>query len=243
MPDFKVRSQGIEMMDDLTCSGDVIDQTLQELEFINTWLGGNAVTLSGIKKLLTRADRKKYIVIADLGCGGGDMLKLVDHWAQRNGYTLTLKGYDANPNIIRYAQTNTSGNPRISFQTMDIFSEEFRRQKFDIVIGTLFYHHFTTDQLSEFFTQLKRQCSIGILINDIHRHPLAFYSIKWLTQWFSKSPMVKFDAPLSVLRAFHRQEIVEILNRATFDNYRIDWKWAFRWRVLAFSPESTEAKR
>jgi 2-polyprenyl-3-methyl-5-hydroxy-6-metoxy-1,4-benzoquinol methylase len=242
MPDFKVRSQGIELMDDLNCSGKVVGQTLKELEFINAWLGGNAVTLSGIKKLLRRANRKKDIVVADLGCGSGDMLKHVDRWAQENGYSLTLKGYDANPNIIQHAQANAAGNPRISFEAMDIFSEEFSRQKFDIVIGTLFYHHFTSDQLSYFFSQLKRQCSIGILINDIHRHPLAFYSIKWLTHWFSKSPMVKFDAPLSVLRSFHRQEIIEILDRARFDKYQIDWKWAFRWRVLAFSTNSPEAQ-
>jgi 2-polyprenyl-3-methyl-5-hydroxy-6-metoxy-1,4-benzoquinol methylase len=235
MPDFTSRSQGIELMDDLNCSGAVVDQTLKELEFINTWLGGNAVTLSGVIKLLKASGKKKDIVVADLGCGGGDMLKLIDRWAKGNGYSLRLKGFDANPNIIRYATEHAAKNPRITFQTMDIFSDEFRKCQFDIVIGTLFYHHFTSDQLSQFFSQLKKQCTVGILINDIHRHPLAFYSIKWLTQWFSKSPMVKYDAPLSVLRAFQKNEIESILKRASFSRYDIDWKWAFRWRVVAYS--------
>src|SRR5690349_8638550 len=99
MPDFSKRSQEIEQMDDLNSSGEIIRQTLKELEFINTWLGGNAVTMSGISKLLKGRDRRKELVIADLGCGGGDMLKLVDRWAQRHGYTVKLVGFDANPNI------------------------------------------------------------------------------------------------------------------------------------------------
>lgn len=234
MPDFSKRSQEIEQMDDLNSSGEIIHQTLRELEFINKWLGGNAVTMSGLTRLLKYWDRRKELVIADLGCGSGDMLKLIDRWAQRRGYSVKLIGFDANPNIIKHAIDNARGNPGISFYPTDIFSEEFRAQKFDVVIGTLFFHHFTSEQLSHFFFQLKSQCSLGLLINDIHRHPLAFYSIKWLTQWFSRSPMVKFDAPLSVLRAFKKDELEKILNKAGITKFEISWKWAFRWRVLAF---------
>ena len=38
MPDFFNRSDEVEVMDDLECSGDVLEQTLRELEFINKWL-------------------------------------------------------------------------------------------------------------------------------------------------------------------------------------------------------------
>ena len=235
MPDFKKRSDEIELMDDLTCSGEIIDQTLRELEFINTWLGGNQVTMSGVKKLLRDVDKKKEIVLADLGCGGGDMLRLIDRWAQKKGYIIKLIGFDANPNIIEFAQTHSQHNPRITFLSMDIFSEEFRAHKFDIVIGTLFYHHFTNDQLAQFFSTLKKQCAIGILINDIHRHPLAYYSIFYLTKWFSKSWMVRNDAAVSVMRAFSKHELVDILSRASFTTFSIQWKWAFRWQVVAKS--------
>ncbi len=47
--------------------------------------------------------------------------------------------------------------------------------------------------------------------------------------------MVKFDAPLSVLRAFKKEELENILTDATISKFKIDWKWAFRWRVLAFT--------
>jgi 2-polyprenyl-3-methyl-5-hydroxy-6-metoxy-1,4-benzoquinol methylase len=235
MPDFKQRSAQMEMMDDLNCSGDLVAQTLHELEVINKWLGGNAVTMNGVKKIFKNLNSKDEIVLADLGCGSGEMLRLIDDWAQRNQYKVRLIGFDANPNIIDYARQHTVANPRITFEAMDIFSEEFKSKKFDVVIGTLFYHHFTSSQLIDFFTTLRKQTKVGILINDIHRHPLAYYSIKYLTKWFSQSAMVKMDAPISVMRAFHKDELVNILQSASFAHYSIIWKWAFRWQVIAKS--------
>jgi hypothetical protein len=96
----------------------------------------------------------------------------------------------------------------------------------------LFFHHFTADQLVDVLGSLKSQCRVGIVINDLHRHPLAYYSIKLLTQFFSKSSMVKFDAPLSVMRGFTRLEWEEILRQAGITDYTLKWKWAFRWEIL-----------
>jgi hypothetical protein len=89
--------------------------------------------------------------------------------------------------------------------------------------------------LIAFFSHLKKQAGIGFLINDIHRHSLAYYSIKLLTTLFSKSSMVKYDAPLSVLRAFSRKELSNILRSAGIESFTIKWKWAFRWQVVVFS--------
>lgn len=233
MPDFSVRSNELEIMDDLDCSGDVVRQTLHELEVINSWLGGNAVTMNGVRTLFKDLDKGKEIVLADLGCGRGDMLLNIDRWALRNGYNVKLLGFDANPHIIAQARAYIATNPRITFETLDIFSERFKEQNFDIVTGTLFYHHFSSTQLTQFFSALRSRTRIGILINDIHRHPLAYYSIKYLTQWFSRSPMVQFDAPVSVMRAFHKEELEEILKDSGFENISIRWKWAFRWQVIA----------
>ncbi|SKC75222.1 methyltransferase domain-containing protein [Ohtaekwangia koreensis] len=233
MPDFSIRSTAIEIMDDLDCSGEVVDQTLRELEFINAWLGGNHVTIDALKKLLKNVRSTRQIVIADLGCGGGDMLRLIHQWARKNKVDVKLVGIDANPNIIRFARENQKDFPEIGFLSMDIFSEEFRTMRFDVVIGTLFYHHFSNHQLSTFFSQLKKQVDVGFIINDIHRHSLAYHSIRFLTQLFSKSAMVKYDAPLSVLRAFTKTELTDIMREATITDFVIYWKWAFRWQVIA----------
>jgi len=226
---FAQRSAEIEIMDDLDCHGPVVDQTLRELEFINRWLGGNAVTLQGVRILL--GDRQGKISIADLGCGGGDMLKLIADLGRRKGIAMHLTGIDANPNIIEFARRNCASYPEIQFETVDIFSPQFSSRSFDIVTGTLFFHHFTSEQLVTFFNQLRQQVSIGFVFNDIHRHWLAYHSIRLLTRLFSKSGMVQFDAPLSVLRAFRKSELESIFSRADV-NVELRWKWAFRWQGI-----------
>jgi hypothetical protein len=115
---------------------------------------------------------------------------------------------------------------------MDILSPAFQQSQCDIAVATLFFHHFTDNQLVGILRRLHNQVRLGIVINDLHRHPLAYYAIKLLTKFFSKSTMVKYDAPLSVLRGFSKKELVRILEQAGITHYTIKWKWAFRWQVV-----------
>jgi 2-polyprenyl-3-methyl-5-hydroxy-6-metoxy-1,4-benzoquinol methylase len=229
---FKERSTSIEIMDDLACQGEVVDQTLRELDFINHWLGGNAVTLNGLRSLWKTIPKNQKISIADLGCGSGEMLRLIAQRAANEGREVDLIGMDANPNITAFAQKHTAEFENIRIEATNIFSEEFRKRKFDIVLATLFLHHFTEDELIGIFSSLKDQANHGIVINDLHRQPLAYYSIQFLTQLFSKSAMVKYDAPLSVQRGFKRHDLQLILSQAGIKNYQLKWKWAFRWQLI-----------
>ena len=226
------RSMEAEIMDDLNCSGAVLDQTLRELEVINKWLGGNAVTLGALSSLLEGHPAEKSYSIVDVGCGGGDMARHIYDWGQSRDYTLAIIGVDANPNVVSFARRNVPGIPSVMFQTMNIFESEFQNPRCDLVIGTLFFHHFSREELIRFFRGLKSHVSIGFIINDIHRHPLAFYSIRFLTRLFSRSAMVRYDAPLSVRRAFTRKELEDILTDSGYENFTIRWKWAFRWQVV-----------
>jgi hypothetical protein len=43
---------------------------------------------------------------------------------------------------------------------------------------------------------------------------------------------VKYDAPLSVLRAFKKRELISVLAQAGVEKYSLKWKWAFRWQLV-----------
>jgi 2-polyprenyl-3-methyl-5-hydroxy-6-metoxy-1,4-benzoquinol methylase len=231
MLSFQKRSNQIEIMDDLLCDGEVVHQTLRELEIINRLLGGNYVTVSGVKKLLANKSLKE-ISIADLGCGGGDILKLISNWGKSNHFEFQLIGIDANPHIIEFAKANSKEYPSIEYKSINVFSDSFKALSFDIVVATLFTHHFSDAELVQLIKTLKSQTNIGIVINDIHRHWFAYHSIRLLTKFFSKSAMVKYDAPLSVLRAFKKRELISVLAQAGVEKYSLKWKWAFRWQLV-----------
>ncbi|MEL6557795.1 MAG: methyltransferase domain-containing protein [Bacteroidota bacterium] len=232
MRSFKYRSEETELMDDLDCDGEVVDQTLRELDVINRKLGGNFISIQGLKELVKLAGKQESITLIDLGCGGGDILIFMAKWARKNQVNLKLIGIDANPNIIGYAENHCKDFPEISFQSLDIFSKEFQSLKFDVVHSSLFTHHFSSEELIRLFTALSKQATIGMIINDLHRHWLAFYSIKLITSIFSKSEMVRNDACISVARGFKKSEVKEILEACKFTNYSLKWKWAFRWKVI-----------
>ena len=227
---FKNRSYEEELMDDLESSGEVIGQTLRELDTINRLLGGNQVTTNGLDLLCSNT--QEQLIIADLGCGGGDILKLVADWAKKINIDVELIGFDANPNIIDYAIQNCSAYKNIRFEVADIFEEPFKKRAFDVILCTLFTHHFTDEELIKIFKQFKEQATLGVVINDLHRHWFAYYAIKTLTQLFSKSDMVKNDGPLSVKRAFKKSELHEILKRSEISPKHLSWQWAFRWQLV-----------
>jgi trans-aconitate methyltransferase len=231
MSRFAIRSDQQEMMDDLACSGPAVRQTLHELEVINSWLGGNAVTLEGVAHLIGGIPPETAVKVADLGCGSGDIAERVRRLLLSKGLRPVVIGIDANANIVHIAKEN---HPDVHFDAINIFSDEFARLRFDIVTATLFFHHFDSHRLAAFIRQLLGQARVGIVINDIHRHWFSFHSIRLLTRLFSRSAMVRHDAPVSVLRAFSRQELEDILAEAGVKRYTIRWRWAFRWFVVIY---------
>ncbi|WP_375417187.1 methyltransferase domain-containing protein [uncultured Hymenobacter sp.] len=235
-PDLAHRHPGPELMDDLTLASEDLRRNLDELETINRWLGGYRVVLDALGRLRPRFPVGRPLRIADLGSGGGDTLRHIARWARRNGVAVELIGIDANDFMLRYAAAKSQDFPEISYRQLDIFSADFQAERFDIITCSLFCHHFSDADLSGFFRGWARQGGVGIIINDLHRHWLAYYSIKGLTWLFRGSYLVRHDAPLSVARAFRREDWGRLLAAAGVTKYALRWRWAFRWQVIIIGP-------
>ena len=232
---FEKRSEELELMDDLHLSSAALRKNLDELEFINKWLGGNAVVTDALNFVTKKyALKNQTITIADLGCGGGDILREVARWARQKQMRVSLTGIDANAFMVAYAQQKCAAYPNIQVTQENIFDPVFTQRQYDVIICSLFCHHFTSGELVRLLNQLHKQATKAVIVNDLHRHPLAYYAIKWLTKFFSGSYLVKNDAPLSVLRAFNKSEIKSILVKAGITNYALQWRWAFRWQLIIY---------
>ena len=68
---LKSRSYQKELLDGEEIPFADIAQTMRELNTINTYLGGHAITLDGFQQLVKE---KKEITVCEIGCGGGDNL-------------------------------------------------------------------------------------------------------------------------------------------------------------------------
>jgi 2-polyprenyl-3-methyl-5-hydroxy-6-metoxy-1,4-benzoquinol methylase len=204
-----------------------IQKNMQELGFINTWLGGHKITISGIEQL---TGNKKEITVCEIGCGGGNNLAAIAK-ALNGKASLKCIGIDIKQECIDFAKQSPANNYPVDWIALDYSKVSFS-QKPDIIFSSLFCHHFTEEELTAQLQWMKANSRIGFFINDLQRHPLAYYSIKLLTSLFSRSYLVKNDAPLSVARGFTKKEWENIFAAADISGYKIQWKWAFRYLIL-----------
>ena len=228
--DTSHRSSEMEIMDDFTIEGALFRDTLDKLEIINRFLGGNSVTINGLKNLLKNQSKNKTITIVDLGCGNGDILRDVAKFGRKNNYSFNLIGIDANLAAIEYAKELSKEYSELSFKTIDILSEDFKKQSYDVVLCTLFLHHFKNEELISFLKTTTNKATIGVVVNDLHRHKLAYYLFKFIG-FFIKNKMVRQDGLTSVLRAFKREDLENIAKEIKV-HFSIQWKWAFRYLCI-----------
>ncbi len=221
------RSEQKELLDEDQLPFDAIRQNMRELNTINRFLGGHAVTIAGLKKLLSATTYHTPISICEIGCGGGDNLLALDSWCKKNNITARFAGIDIKPACISLAQERCA-HLNATWYAADYATVELPAEKPAFVFSSLFCHHFSNEQLLHMLHWMSKNAGTGFFINDLHRHPLAYYSIKWLTRLFSNSYLVKNDAPLSVARGFTRKEWQQIFQQANLQPCNIQWKWAFR---------------
>jgi 2-polyprenyl-3-methyl-5-hydroxy-6-metoxy-1,4-benzoquinol methylase len=231
MINFSTRSYKKELLDNDNIPFADIQQNMKELNIINSYLGGHKITIAGLKKIISGQSLNKPISVCEIGCGGGDNLKALDNYCRQNKINATFIGIDIKPECIAFAKHQY---PLLNAEwiTNDYQLVDFMAKKPDIIFSSLFCHHFTEEELSPMLLWMKKNAVVGFFINDLQRHPLAYYSIKFITQLFSKSYLVKNDAPLSVARGFTKKEWNKIFNPAGISQYSITWKWAFRHLIV-----------
>lgn len=227
---LRQRSHQPELLDGSNISRTDLYQNLKELDTVNRFLGGNHLTLKGCSRLIK--NKKHIYTIADFGCGSGDTLRTINDWGNKNGFSFKLTGIDINADTINYAKGKSKNHPDINFICADYKADVIQNMKFDIILNCLFCHHLNDDELQSFINMIHANSNTGFIINDLHRHWMAYWSIKIITGIFSKSPLVKNDAPLSVWRAFKKEELEILLKKAGIRKYYLRWKWAFRYLAV-----------
>ena len=225
---LRKRSYQKELLDNDNIPFADIRQNMQELDTINTLLGGHKITFKGFNAL---RGNKKQIHVCEIGCGGGDNLAAIYRWCKKNGVQVTFTGIDIKDECILFAKTKTELQTCTQWITSDYKKADFASQP-DIIFSSLFCHHFTDEELITQLQWMQQKSSVGFFINDLQRHSLAYYSIKMLTQLFSRSYLVKNDAPLSVARGFSKNDWRYIFTKAGIHSYSIQWQWAFRYLLI-----------
>lgn len=229
--DTNNRSIAIESMDDFGLEGRILKDALDRLAQINRYLGGNSITLQGIKTLLNGKFIDRNLSIIDLGCGNGDMLRAVAEFGLKNNLNLKLTGIDANEYTLNYARSLSKGYSNIDYLKMNITDDQSLAMKADIFLCTLTLHHFKDEEILKILSKLKINAGIGIVINDLQRSALAYRLFQVVCFVFRLDSMSREDGLLSILRGFKRKELMAFSKKLNLTS-TLRWKWAFRYQWI-----------
>lgn len=230
----KKRSTQDEIMDDFELQGAEMQKLLTDLKTVNTLLGGTGVTLDGIDTLLKTESKSKQITITDIGCGDGELLRNCYYYLTKKGYNVKAFGIDANKNIIEEAIKRTKTTLAIEYQVVDVFSKQNNIPQSDIMLCTLFLHHFDNESITRLVTRMLTQTHLGIVVNDLHRSVWAFRLFKIFSYLFIKTKIARHDGLVSVARGFKKEELQSIASNISASKNNISWKWAFRYQWIIF---------
>ena len=234
----KYRTRDSEVMDDFELKGEELAKTLRDLDKVNKWLGGNQITLEGIKKIISTTSPGKPVRIVDVGCGNGMMLRQVAEYGRKNNVNLELLGIDANPYAIEIAEGLAKDYPEIKFEAINIFSTSFAEKKYDIVLCTLTLHHFEDAKIEQLLKVFLESARLGIVINDLQRSRAAYYLFQVFCAVFIHNEIAREDGLTSILRGFRKSDLEKFSRKFKVKYQKIRWKWAFRYQWVIIKTSS-----
>ncbi len=233
-PMWRARSVESEWLDELSLQGKDLEQSLQQLAYINRFLGAHRAILAGLQ-VLRRRQRfppGQTIRIVDLGCGGGDLLCRIAKWGRKQGLSLVLIGIDGNPNSLAYARKKAAAYPEISFSCQDLLQNPALPAQTDLIVSSHFLYHYADEALGPLLQSWLIQAKIGFLTTDLIRHPLAYMLFKLMNLILPTHPMVRHDGLLAIRRAFRLSELRAILTQISASEISLKPFWAFRFQLL-----------
>lgn len=224
-----IRAEQPERMDDRTLGGRELEEALTQLSLINRLLGAAWVTQEGVLRLWRAAGRPARLHLLDVGAGAGEQNLPLLRWARRAGVALTVTLLDIHPETCAHAARRFHTESRVRVEQGDLF--HLRPGSADIVTASLVLHHVPTGDLPTALLGLQRAARIGVVVNDLHRHPIAAGFIAAATRLLSRNPMIRHDAPLSVRRGFRPAEFEALRLVPGLEGLRFEWRPLFRYLV------------
>jgi hypothetical protein len=164
--------------------------TLADLDRLNAWFGGYALTLSRVRRAATRLPAGRPLVVIDVGGGRGDLAVQVVRWARRAGRPVRVLVCDTDAATLGLARRRTAGYPEIALVQADATALPIREGAADVVVAAL------------------------AVVNDLLRTRPSLVLVWLVTRLLRLHPVSRHDGPVSVRRAYSPDELAVLAEKA-----------------------------
>jgi 2-polyprenyl-3-methyl-5-hydroxy-6-metoxy-1,4-benzoquinol methylase len=188
--------------------------SLADIDRLNRWFGGYALSLRAIRRLAAEVPRDRPLRVIDVGGGTAAFAVRVARWARRNGRNVRVVVVDRDPTTLRLARQATAGYPEIQLVRGDAAALPCHKRAVDIVTSALTLHHLEPAQAAVGLREMAAAARIGVVVNDLLRRRLSLGLVWLVTRLLGCHPISRHDGPLSVRRSYSRDELRALADQA-----------------------------
>lgn len=190
----------------------LVDECLDDLRRLNRFTGGISLTVFALAHLTRELAPGVGIEILDVATGGGDFPRAMAAWARRRGLRARILATDLSPEILGWAAIGAP--PGIEFAVADARCLPFDDGAFDVATCSLLLHHLEPAAAAATLKEMRRVARRGVIVNDLVRSWVGYLGALVVPRMMSRNPLFRHDAPLSVRRAYTKDELATLADQA-----------------------------
>jgi SAM-dependent methyltransferase len=216
-----------ELMDQLDASPPELARNLADIARLNR-IGATQAIQQHVAPFFARQRAGETLRILDVGTGAADIPLALARWARRRGRRVRIVALEVHPAILRYAARAVDGIPEVTLVAGNALEAPIRPGSVDVALCSLVLHHLPEEAVVALLRRLAELVRLGFVVSDFRRGRLAWAAVWLVTRAVSRSRMTRHDGPLSVRRAYTRDELARLAAHAGLPDIRWHRAPAFR---------------
>ncbi len=195
--------------------------SLADIDRLNAWFGGYALTLREVRRVAAAADAGDVLVAVDVGGGHAALAVRLVEWARAARREIRVIVVDRDAESLALARHACAGYPEIRLVLADATALPVREGAADVVASALTLHHLEPDAVVASLREMAAAARRGVIVNDLLRTRLALGLVWLATRLLRCHPISRHDGPLSVRRAYSAAELTALAQKAGITTLRV----------------------
>jgi 2-polyprenyl-3-methyl-5-hydroxy-6-metoxy-1,4-benzoquinol methylase len=208
IPDFSIRANIAELMDDPACDTTKLLRTIRQFESINRRVARFRTILRRwiLADMITDPGREYHLV--DMGAGGCD----IDVWllraARKHGLLLRITACDIDERTLAHARSSYGNEPGLHIQKVDVLADGFDGPV-DYVFANHFLHHLADEAIIRLLQLWQPRIRRKMVFSDLQRNPASYLGYSALGLLYPGG-FARTDGLISIRRGFQPDELAAL---------------------------------
>lgn len=196
-------ADAVEMMDRPDCDPVKLERTYGQFGLVNRLFSGWRMLY--VRELRPLMSPDQVTTVLDIGCGGGDVARLLANWSARDKLKVEITGIDPDERACAHASRQAASR---SVQFRQAASGDLVREgrRYDVVISNHVIHHLRPAELALVLADSQKLAKRLSLHNDLRRSGAA-YGLFALASLPFRGSFIRPDGLVSIRRSYTPAEL------------------------------------